>query len=77
VPRGEQFAAIKSMLDDSIIHHASLSEVSVADIEAASKVFKVATVQNRYSLVDRGSEDVLDYCERHGIGHSLVSARRR
>jgi pyridoxine 4-dehydrogenase len=42
--------------------------VSVADIEAASKVFKVATVQNRYNLVDRGSEDVLDYCEAHGIG---------
>jgi pyridoxine 4-dehydrogenase len=31
-------------------------------------VFKVATVQNRYNLVDRGNEDVLDYCERHGIG---------
>ena len=45
-----------------------MSEVSVADIEAASKVFKVATVQNRYNLVDRTSEDVLDYCERHGIG---------
>jgi aryl-alcohol dehydrogenase-like predicted oxidoreductase len=31
-------------------------------------VFKVATVQNRYNLVDRGTEDVLDYCEKHGIG---------
>jgi pyridoxine 4-dehydrogenase len=31
-------------------------------------VFKVATVQNRYNLVDRSSEDVLDYCQRHGIG---------
>jgi pyridoxine 4-dehydrogenase len=44
-----------------------LSEVSVADIKAAQKVFKVASVQNRYNLVDRGSEDVLDYCERHSI----------
>ena len=26
------------------------------------------TVQNRYNLVDRDSEDVLDYCERHSIG---------
>lgn len=31
-------------------------------------MFKVATVQNRYNLVDRGSEDVLAYCEAHGIG---------
>jgi pyridoxine 4-dehydrogenase len=45
-----------------------LSEVSVADIKAASEVFPVATVQNRYNLVDRGSEDVLEYCEQHGIG---------
>jgi aryl-alcohol dehydrogenase-like predicted oxidoreductase len=68
VPRDEQFAAVKSLQDDGIIRHAGLSNVSVADIEAASKVFNVATVQNLYNLVDRGSEDVLDYCEKHGIG---------
>ena len=68
VPRDEQFAAIRSLLDDGVIRHAGLSEVSVADIEAACKVFEVATVQNRYNLVDRGSGDVLDYCETHGIG---------
>jgi pyridoxine 4-dehydrogenase len=67
-PRDEQFGAIKGFLDKGLIRHAGLSEVSVADIEAASKVFKVATVQNRYNLADRGSEDVLDYCEAHGIG---------
>ena len=68
VPREEQFAAIKSLLDEGVIRHAGLSEVSVAEIEAAAKVFPVATVQNRYNLVDRGSEDVLEYCESHGIG---------
>ncbi|MEI9996960.1 MAG: aldo/keto reductase [Rhizomicrobium sp.] len=68
VPAGEQFGAIQSLLKDGLIKHAGLSEVSVADIEAASKLFKVATVQNRYNLVDRGSEAVLDYCETHGIG---------
>lgn len=68
VPRDEQFDAVKSLLDDGIIRHAGLSEVSVADIKAAAKVFAVATVQNRYNLVDRGSEDVLDHCEANGIG---------
>jgi pyridoxine 4-dehydrogenase len=68
VPAADQFGAVRKLLDDGIIRHAGLSEVSVADIEAASKVFKVATVQNRYNLVDRDSEEVLDYCERHGIG---------
>ena len=68
VPRDEQFGAIKALLDDGIIANAGLSEVSVDDIEAASQVFKVATVQNRFNLVDRTSESVLDYCERQGIG---------
>jgi pyridoxine 4-dehydrogenase len=68
VPRDEQFAAVKSLLDDGIIRHAGLSNVTVADIETASNLFRVATVQNRYNLIDRGSEDVLDHCEKHGIG---------
>ncbi|MBS0420390.1 MAG: aldo/keto reductase [Proteobacteria bacterium] len=68
VPRDEQFEAVKRLLDSGVIRHAGLSEVSVADIKAAAKIFKVSTVQNRYNLVDRGSEDVLDYCTQHGIG---------
>ena len=68
VPRGEQFAAIKSLLDEGVIAQAGLSEVSVEEIEAARKVFPVVTVQNQYNLVTRGSEDVLDYCEKNGIG---------
>jgi aryl-alcohol dehydrogenase-like predicted oxidoreductase len=68
VPRDEQFAAVKQLLDEGIIRHAGLSEVSVEEIKAASKVFPVATVQNRYNLVDRGSEAVLDYCTSQKIG---------
>jgi aryl-alcohol dehydrogenase-like predicted oxidoreductase len=68
VPRDEQFGAIRRLLDSGVIRYAGLSEVSVADIEAASRVFTVSTVQNRYNLVDRTSEAVLDYCTRHKIG---------
>ncbi len=68
VPRGEQFDAIRSFLDEGLIRHAGLSQVSVEDIEAARKVFPVATVQNRYNLADRADEDVLDHCEANGIG---------
>ncbi|HEX7813529.1 aldo/keto reductase [Dyella sp.] len=68
VPRDEQFDAIKSLIKDGIIRHAGLSEVSVDDIQAAGKFFEVATVQNRYNLVDRTSEHVLDYCAQHNIG---------
>ena len=68
VPRDEQFGAIRQMLDDGIIRYAGLSEVSVADVEAARRVFPVATVQNEYNLVERRSEDVLAYCAANGIG---------
>lgn len=68
VPRDEQFGAVRTLLDHGIIAHAGLSQVSIEEIEAAQKVFPVATVQNRYNLIDRGSEEVLDYCEQHGIG---------
>ncbi len=68
VPANEQFDAIRTLLRDKVIRCAGLSEVSVAEIEAASKVFPVATVQNRYNLTDRASEAALDYCARHGVG---------
>jgi len=68
VPAGEQFDAIKTLIKDGVIRTAGLSEVSVKSIEAAQKYFPVATVQNRYNLGDRESEDVLDHCEKNGIG---------
>ncbi|TAN03961.1 MAG: oxidoreductase [Rhodanobacteraceae bacterium] len=68
VPRDEQFGAIKVMLDEGLIRFAGLSEVTVEEIEAAQKVFPVASVQNHYSATYRVYEDVLDYCEARGIG---------
>jgi len=68
VPRDEQFGAIRDLIRDGVIRFAGLSEVSVEEIEAAEKFFPVATVQNRYNLVDRTSEAVLDYCGRKNIG---------
>lgn len=67
-PRDEQFGVIAQMQKEGLIHHVGLSEVSIQDIEAAQKFFRVATVQNRYNLIDRTSENVLDYCEKHNIG---------
>jgi len=68
VPRDEQFEVIREMQREGLIRHAGLSEVSVDELKAARKVFPVATVQNLYNLVDRGSEAVLNYCEKNDIG---------
>ena len=68
VPRDEQFEVVREMQREGLIRHAGLSEVSVDELKAARKVFPVATVQNLYNLVDRGSEAVLNYCEKNDIG---------
>jgi pyridoxine 4-dehydrogenase len=68
VPADEQFGVFAELRDEGKIRHVGLSEVSIAEIEAARKIVPIVTVQNQYNLVDRQSEDVLDYCEREGIG---------
>jgi aryl-alcohol dehydrogenase-like predicted oxidoreductase len=67
VPREEQFGAIAEMQREGLIRHVGLSEVKVGEIEAAEQYFRVASVQNLYNLVNRQSDDVVDYCEKRGI----------
>ena len=67
VPRDEQFGVIAEMQREGLINHVGLSEVSVAEVQAARGFFEVVSVQNLYNLVTRQSEDVLDYCRREGI----------
>ena len=50
------------------INHIGLSEVSVKEIEHARSIVPIVSVQNRYSVVDRAAEDVVDYCDRAQIG---------
>lgn len=42
--------------------------MSVEQIQHARTIVPIVSVQNRYSLFDRGSEDVLEYCEREKMG---------
>jgi aryl-alcohol dehydrogenase-like predicted oxidoreductase len=41
--------------------------VDVDQVEAARKLVPIAAVQNHYNVSDRGSDDVVDYCEENGI----------
>lgn len=68
VPAEDQLGTLKRLQAEGKIRHIGLSEVSVRQIQQAQKLVDVASVQNRYSVTDRGSEDVLQYCEQHGIG---------
>src|SRR5215469_1952061 len=64
----DQIGALLDLEHEGKIRHIGLSEVSVKQIEAVRKMTPVASVQNRYNLIDRSSEDVLEYCARGSIG---------
>ena len=64
----EQFGVLRELQDEGKVRALGLSQVGVAELEAAGKHFTVSTVQNRYNLTDRSSEDVLRYSEENGIG---------
>jgi aryl-alcohol dehydrogenase-like predicted oxidoreductase len=68
VPLEESMGALKELRDEGKIRHIGVSNVSVEELERARAVVEVVTVQNRYNLEDRSSEDVLDACEAEGIG---------
>ena len=64
----DQFGLLSDLLREGKVQNVGLSQVSVEDLELARKTVPIATVQNLYNLTDRSSGDVLDHCEREGIG---------
>jgi pyridoxine 4-dehydrogenase len=67
VPEDDQFGFLQQAQRAGKIRHIGLSEVGVEHIERARRFFPVVSVQNRYNLVDREWEAVVDYCERERI----------
>jgi len=67
VPLAEQVGALARLREEGKVARIGLSEVSVAQLADARAVTPIASVQNRYNLTDRASDDVLGYCEREGI----------
>ncbi|MDQ3892520.1 MAG: aldo/keto reductase [Actinomycetota bacterium] len=68
VPAEEPLGALAELREEGKIRHIGLSEVSVEQIQRAQQIVPIVSVQNRYNLTDWDSEDVLDFCEREGIG---------
>jgi aryl-alcohol dehydrogenase-like predicted oxidoreductase len=68
VPLEDSLGALKELQDEGKIRHIGVSNVSVDELERARALVDVVTVQNRFNLADRHSEDVLDVCDREGIG---------
>jgi pyridoxine 4-dehydrogenase len=68
VPLAEQLGTVRQLRDEGKVRFVGLSEVSVEELARARELIGVATVQNRYSLVERTADDVVDVCTGNGIG---------
>jgi len=68
VPIEESVGALKQMQDAGKIRHIGLSNVDPEDIARARKIVPIVSVQNRYNIDDRQSENVLAYCEKENLG---------
>lgn len=67
VPAEDQLGTLKNLQAQGKIKHIGLSEVNIDQLKHAQTLVDIVSVQNRYSVTDRGSEDVLNYCEQHDI----------
>jgi pyridoxine 4-dehydrogenase len=88
-PLEESLGAIKAYVDRGAIRHVGVSEVGVEQLERARRIVAIAAVQNRYSVAERGHDDVVGFCERERIafvpyfplrgdgGPGVASAARR
>jgi aryl-alcohol dehydrogenase-like predicted oxidoreductase len=68
VPTEDQLGALKDLQAQGKIKHIGLSEVRVRQIRECRKIVPIVTVQNRYSISDRNSDEALEYCEKEKIG---------
>ena len=67
VPLEESVGAMVELQNEGKVRMIGVSNFGVAELERAQTIAEIVSVQNRYSVGDRRSEDVLDICERQGI----------
>jgi aryl-alcohol dehydrogenase-like predicted oxidoreductase len=64
----DSLGALKEMQDAGKIRHVGLSNVDPDEIARAQRIVPIVSVQNRYNIEDRKSENVLVYCEKKNLG---------
>jgi len=68
VPAEDQIGTMRDLQQEGKIAHVGLSEVGIAELEMARGIVPIVTVQNKYNLVDRAYDDMIEHCERIGVG---------
>ena len=67
VPVEDSIGALAELQEEGKIRHIGVSNFGLEDLERAQQIATVVSVQNRYNIVDRASEEVLNECERQQL----------
>jgi len=67
VPLADSLGEISRLQQEGKIRHIGVSNFSLAQLEEASGLVDIVSVQNRYSLDRRDSDPVLEWCEARGV----------
>ena len=67
VPYAESVGALAELQKEGKIRHVGVSNVSEAQLREAQRIVPVVSVQNRYNVTDRSSQQVLDVCEQESL----------
>lgn len=67
VPLEDSIGELVRLQREGKIRHIGVSNVSVEELERCERLTPIVSVQNRYNLEDRHSDEVLAHCERKGI----------
>ena len=69
VPFAESVGTFAELRAEGKIRHVGLSNVSLAQVKEAQAIVPIASVQNRFNLLEREDDPVLDYCAQQGIAY--------
>ena len=67
VPIEDSIGALAELQEEGKIRHIGVSNVGLDDLERAQQIVPIVSVQNRYNVVDRASEDVLQECAQQQL----------
>ena len=67
VPLEESIGALAELKDQGKIRHIGISNVTEVQLQRAEKITPIVSVQNRYNVVDRASESMVDLCEQEEL----------
>lgn len=67
IPAEDQFGVLRELQDEGKVDQLGLSNVTIAELELAGTIMTVTSVQNRYNVVERKNDDLVELCSQRGI----------